>query len=44
VNKSDILRTGNDVKGHVYFWDGTNWIRSSNKVKIPEGWYIGSGE
>ena len=42
VNSDDIVRLGNDVQGHVYFWDGTNWVKSSNKVRLPEGWYAGA--
>ncbi|MCX7747532.1 MAG: hypothetical protein N2645_11700 [Clostridia bacterium] len=42
VNSDDIVRLGEDVKGHVYFWNGTNWVKSSNKVKLPEGWYAGA--
>ena len=40
IGSDDIVRTGSDVEGHVYTWDGTNWIKSDNKVKIPEGMYI----
>ena len=40
IGSDDIVRTGADVEGHVYTWDGTNWIKSDNKVKIPEGMYI----
>ena len=33
---------GPDVKGHVYYWNGSSWELSDNKVLIPEGWYAGS--
>lgn len=43
VPESDgIVRLGPDVKGHVYYWDGSNWSRSSSPVVLPEGWYAGS--
>ena len=40
IGSDDIVRTGSDVEGHVYTWDGDKWIKSDNKVKIPEGMYI----
>jgi hypothetical protein len=40
IGPDDIVRTGPDVEGHVYTWDGEKWIKSDNKVKIPEGMYI----
>ena len=40
ISSDDIIRTGSDVEGHVYAWDGDKWIKSDNKVKIPEGMYI----
>ena len=40
IGSDDIVRTGSDVEGHVYTWDGEKWIKSDNKVKIPEGMYI----
>ena len=39
---SALLRLGDDVSGHIYAWDGTNWVKSMNKVKLPMGWYTGS--
>lgn len=37
-----ILRTGPDVRGRVYFKNKSGeWELSRNKMKIPEGWYIG---
>lgn len=45
VNSSDdLLRLGDDVEGHVYFQQGTNWVRSVNKVKLPTGWVAGPME
>lgn len=41
--RTSLVRLGDDVKGHVYFYTGTNWVKSSNKVKLPEGWYAGIG-
>ena len=38
---SDLLRIGDDVEGHVYFWNGSSWERSATKVKLPEGWLTG---
>ena len=40
IGSDDIIRTGEDVEGHVYTWDGTNWIKSENKVRLPEGMFI----
>ena len=42
LKESDqLLRLGNDVEGHIYFWNGSEWERSSAKVKLPEGWLTG---
>lgn len=43
VNPSDhdLVRLGPDVRGHVYFWNGSSWELSANKVLLPEGWYAG---
>lgn len=38
---SDLLMLAKDVKGHVYYRSGTNWVRSANKVLLPEGWIAG---
>ena len=39
-NSSDVVRLGDDVKGHVYFpTDDGGWELSANKVTLPEGWY-----
>ena len=40
IGSDDIVRTGSDVEGHVYTWNGTKWIKSDNKVRLPEGMYI----
>lgn len=37
----NLVRLGPDVRGHVYFWNGSSWELSSNKVLLPEGWYAG---
>ena len=37
-----MIRIGKDVTGHVYTLQDGEWIRSPNKVQIPEGWYAGS--
>tara|TARA_B100000900_G_C20385349_1_gene636259 strand:+ start:356 stop:577 length:222 start_codon:yes stop_codon:yes gene_type:complete len=43
VNESDgLVRLGSDVRGHVYFWDGTTWVLSQSPVDLPEGWFAGS--
>ena len=41
---ADLVRLGSDVKGDVYFWNGSEWERSSSSVHLPEGWYAGSIE
>ena len=43
INESDgLVRLGPDVRGHVYFWNGSSWELSSGSVSLPEGWYAGS--
>ena len=43
VPESDgIVRLGPGLRGYVYFWNGSSWELSSNKVLLPEGWYAGS--
>ena len=37
-----MVRLGDDVEGHVYTYEDDSWVRSPNKVKLPEGWYAGS--
>jgi len=41
--QTDVVRLDDDVKGHIYYWNGTNWVRSSNKITLPKGWYAGPG-
>ena len=38
---SEMVRLGPDVEGHIYYYDEGEWVRSKNKVKLPEGWYAG---
>ena len=43
VSESDgLVRLGSDVRGHVYYWDGTEWSLSESPVDLPEGWFAGS--
>ena len=35
------MRLGPDVRGHVYYWNGSEWELSGNKVDLPEGWFAG---
>lgn len=37
----DLIRLGPDVRGRVYYWNGSQWELSSNSVRLPEGWYAG---
>ncbi len=40
--KEDVVRLGEDVKGHVFFQNEKGeWVRSGNKVRLPAGWYAG---
>lgn len=40
--KDDVVRLGEDVKGHVFFQNEKGeWVKSGNKVRIPAGWYAG---
>jgi len=42
VHPSDgLLRLGPDVRGHVYYWNGSSWELSGNSVDLPEGWFAG---
>jgi hypothetical protein len=42
VSESEALfKTGSDVEGHLYFWNGSTWELSKDKVKLPEGWLTG---
>ena len=38
--KDEVLRTGPNIKGRVYFWNGDSWELSRGRVEIPEGLYI----
>jgi len=38
---SELVRLGPDVKGHVYYYDEGEWVKSKSKVTLPEGWYAG---
>lgn len=40
VSEDSPVRTGDDVRGHVYALADGQWIPSSNKVNVPEGWYL----
>lgn len=43
VPESDgMVRLGNDVHGHVYYFTDGEWVRSKEEVDLPEGWYAGS--
>jgi hypothetical protein len=37
------VRSGPDVSGRVYVWNGKEWELSRNAVTIPEGFYIWDG-
>ena len=37
-----LVRLGPGIRGHVYFWNGSSWELSGNKVDLPEGWFAGS--
>jgi len=40
--KSDVVRLGEDVKGHVFYQNEKGeWVKSGNRVKLPAGWYAG---
>lgn len=40
--KDDVIRLGEDVKGHVFFQNEKGeWVKSGNRVKLPAGWYAG---
>lgn len=40
VRESSPIRIGPDVKGHVYVRENGEWTLSSNRVEIPEGYYL----
>ena len=35
---TDFIKIGPDITGQVYTYDGKEWVLSTNKVTIPEGW------
>ena len=37
----DMVRLADDVRGHVYYFKNGEWIKSKNKVTLPEGWVAG---
>lgn len=37
-----LVRLGPGIRGHVYYWNGSEWELSKNKVSLPEGWFAGS--
>lgn len=39
--QADLVRLGPDVRGTVYVNRGGEWIKSKNKVTLPEGWVAG---
>ena len=39
---SGMVRLADDVRGHVFYYSKEGeWIRSRNKVTLPEGWFAG---
>lgn len=40
VQEDSPVRTGEDVRGHVYARVNGNWVPSRNRVAVPEGWYL----
>jgi hypothetical protein len=36
-----MIRIGPDVRGTVYYLIDGEWVKSKNKVTLPEGWYAG---
>lgn len=42
IRSGDILRTADDVRGHVYFLRDGVWTKSAGPVLIPEGWFLGN--
>lgn len=39
--QADMVRLGPDVRGTVYFFKEGEWVKSKNKVTLPEGWVAG---
>lgn len=42
-SRSDWVKLGPDVKGHVYTWDdkAKAWVLQKKAVRLPEGWVAG---
>lgn len=40
VTEASPVRTGEDMRGHVYALLDGQWVPSSTKVSVPEGWYM----
>lgn len=40
VPEASPMRLGPGTRAQVYMLVGNNWVLSSNKIEIPEGWYI----
>ncbi len=43
-SQTQVTRVGPNVKGKIYVWDGEAWELSANKVKYPEGHFVGALE
>ena len=41
LNSEDMVRLADDCRGHVYFYKAGEWVKSKNKVLLPEGWVAG---
>ena len=41
-SSTGMVRLADDVRGHVYFYKDGQWIKSRNKVNLPEGWFAGA--
>jgi hypothetical protein len=39
IEPGGVVRTGPDVRGHVYYLKEGEWKISDKPVKLPEGWY-----
>lgn len=42
VEPGGVVRTGPDVRGHVWYFVEGQWVISDGPVDIPEGWYATS--
>lgn len=40
-SRADVVRLGPDVSGHVYLYQAGQWVKTGDKVKLPEGWFAG---